>query len=66
LAGVAAQIAPELPPVLVGALIRAWTQVFGMISFELFGHLVGSVDPSDEFFEYQTAAMAAEFGMTSS
>ena len=37
-----------------------------MISFELFGHLVGSVDPADEFFEYQTAAMAAEFGMTSS
>jgi AcrR family transcriptional regulator len=48
---VAAAIAPGLPaPVVVRAII-AWTQLYGMISFELFGHLVGSVDPSDEFFD---------------
>jgi hypothetical protein len=29
-----------------------------MISFELFGHLVGSVDPSDEFFAYAVERMA--------
>ncbi len=60
LAGV---IAPELPaPVLIRALI-AWTQLFGMISFELFGHLVGSVDPSDAFFDHVTEQMADFVGL---
>jgi AcrR family transcriptional regulator len=52
-------IAPDVPePVVLRALI-AWTQLFGMISFELFGQLVGSVDPSDEFFGYAVEQMAA-------
>lgn len=56
-------IAPELPaPVLTRALI-AWTQLFGMISFELFGHLVGSVDPSDAFFDHATEQMADFVGL---
>jgi AcrR family transcriptional regulator len=63
LRGLAAAIAPELPgPVLTCALI-AWTQLFGMISFELFGQLVGSVDPSDEFFANATARMAELVGL---
>jgi AcrR family transcriptional regulator len=61
--GLAAQIAPELPPaVLVNALI-AWTQLFGMVSFELFGQLVGSVDPSDEFFAAAAERMADLVGL---
>jgi AcrR family transcriptional regulator len=56
---VADAIAPDIPePVIVRALI-AWTQLFGMISFELFGQLVGSADPSDEFFGYAVEQMAA-------
>jgi AcrR family transcriptional regulator len=56
-------IAPELPgPVLTCALI-AWTQLFGMISFELFGQLVGSLDPTDEFFAHTTARMADFVGL---
>lgn len=59
----AASVAPGLPgPVLTCALI-AWTQLFGMISFELFGQLVGSVDPSDEFFANATARMAELVGL---
>ncbi|WP_028922694.1 TetR/AcrR family transcriptional regulator [Pseudonocardia acaciae] len=59
----AASVAPELPaPVLTCALI-AWTQLFGMISFELFGQLVGSVDPTDEFFANATARMAELVGL---
>ncbi|MEP7025797.1 MAG: TetR/AcrR family transcriptional regulator [Actinomycetota bacterium] len=55
---VAAAIAPDVPgPVIVRALI-AWTQLFGMISFELFGQLVGSADPSDEFFARAVQEMA--------
>jgi Tetracyclin repressor-like, C-terminal domain len=56
---VADAIAPDVPePLIVRALI-AWTQLFGMISFELFGQLVGSADPSDEFFGYAVEQMAA-------
>jgi AcrR family transcriptional regulator len=47
-----ADVAPELPPATLNRAIVAWTQLFGMISFELFGQLVGSVDPSDEFFDH--------------
>jgi AcrR family transcriptional regulator len=57
-ATVAAAIAPDVPgPVLVRTLM-AWTQLFGMISFELFGQLVGSADPADEFFGFAVEAMA--------
>jgi AcrR family transcriptional regulator len=56
---VAGAIAPDVPePEIIRALI-AWTQLFGMISFELFGQLVGSVDPSDEFFGYAVEQLAA-------
>jgi hypothetical protein len=34
-----------------------------MISFELFGQLVGSVDPSDEFFDHATEQMARFAGL---
>jgi AcrR family transcriptional regulator len=63
LTDLAAQIAPELPPsVLCGAVV-AWTQLFGMLSFELFGQLVGSVDPSDEFFADTVERMAGLVGL---
>ena len=48
---------------LVGAAIRLWVQLFGMISFELFGHLVGSVDPAEEFFEHEIAAVVGRLGL---
>jgi AcrR family transcriptional regulator len=57
-----AAIAPGVPaPVLARALI-AWTQLFGMISFELFGQLVGTADPSDDFFGYAVDQMADLIG----
>ncbi|MFC0548006.1 TetR/AcrR family transcriptional regulator [Kutzneria chonburiensis] len=58
-------IAPELPPEVLARAIVAWTQLFGMISFELFGQLVGSVDPSDEFFAYAVDVLADLVGMPS-
>jgi hypothetical protein len=44
-------------------MLVAWTQLFGMLSFELFGHLVGSVDDNDAFFDHATAAMARYVGL---
>jgi len=62
-AALAEAIAPELPgPVLIRCLV-AWTQLFGMVSFELFGQLVGSVDPSDEFFAHAVEQMADFVGL---
>jgi AcrR family transcriptional regulator len=56
---VAGAIAPGVPePVIVRVLI-AWTQLFGMISFELFGQFVGSADPADDFFDYAIEQMIA-------
>lgn len=62
LRALARQTAPELPEDVLLRTLIAWTQLFGMLSFELFGHLVGSVDPSDEFFEHAVRAMASFIG----
>ncbi len=51
------------PDVLVRAVI-AWTQLFGMISFELFGQFVGSFEPADALFAYTVARLAAFVGFS--
>jgi AcrR family transcriptional regulator len=65
-AQLAAVVAPGLPPVVVVRAVLAWTQLYGMISFELFGHLVGSLDPSDDFFAHATEQMADFVGLPGS
>lgn len=44
--------------------LMAWTWLFGAVSFELFGHLVGSVDDPDVFFGHQLDRMARILGLT--
>jgi AcrR family transcriptional regulator len=56
---VAGAIAPGVPEPVVVRVLIAWTQLFGMISFELFGQFVGSADPADEFFGYAIEQMIA-------
>jgi AcrR family transcriptional regulator len=54
------------PPLTADVLNRgivAWTQLFGMVSFELFGQFVGSVDPADEFFTHTIGQMADIVGL---
>ncbi|MHB1594257.1 MAG: TetR/AcrR family transcriptional regulator [Streptosporangiaceae bacterium] len=63
MAGLAAAIAPGIPAPVVARALIAWTQLFGMISFELFGQLVGSADPADEFFAYAVDQMANLVGL---
>ncbi|TDP94809.1 TetR/AcrR family transcriptional regulator [Labedaea rhizosphaerae] len=53
----------DLPADAVTRAILAWTQLFGMISFELFGQLVGSVDPSKPFFDHCVESMADFVGL---
>ncbi|MEI8405843.1 MAG: TetR/AcrR family transcriptional regulator [Actinomycetes bacterium] len=47
-----------LPDDLIADGLMAWTSVFGLISFELFGHLVGSVADPTVFFASQVARIA--------
>jgi AcrR family transcriptional regulator len=50
------------PDALVRAVI-AWAQLFGMISFELFGQFVGSFEPADALFAYAVAQLTAFVGL---
>jgi AcrR family transcriptional regulator len=59
----AATIAPELPADALTRAVVAWTQLFGMISFELFGQFVGSYDPTDDFFAYAVEQLADYVGV---
>jgi AcrR family transcriptional regulator len=43
--------------------MMAWTQLFGMVSFELFGQFVGSFDPPEAFFAHAVAEMTAFVGL---
>jgi len=57
---VSAAVAPGVPAGIAARGLIAWTQLFGMLSFELFGQLVGTADPADDFFSYaidQTATL---------
>ena len=55
--------APQLPPDALVRAVIAWTQLFGMVSFELFGQFVGSFEPADPFFDHAVAQMAAFVGL---
>ncbi|WP_439384444.1 TetR/AcrR family transcriptional regulator [Amycolatopsis lexingtonensis] len=50
-------------PETVARLLMAWTQLFGAISFDLFGQYVGSVDPADAFFAHSAKRMAEFVGL---
>ncbi|MFD9129529.1 TetR/AcrR family transcriptional regulator, partial [Kitasatospora sp. NPDC059571] len=63
LAAVTAQLAPGLAESVLARTAIAWTQLFGMIGFELFGHLVGTLDPADAFFGYAVEQMADFVGL---
>jgi AcrR family transcriptional regulator len=45
------ELMSDVPPEIVTRSLMAWTQLFGLISMELFGHLVGSVTDNDAFFD---------------
>ena len=56
-------IAPGVPEPLIARALVAWTQLFGMVSFELFGQLAGGADPADSFFGYAVEQMAGYLGL---
>jgi len=55
-----------LPGVPDGAIVQgieAWAEIFGLVSFELFGHLVGSVGDNERFFLSAVGRMATRVGL---
>jgi AcrR family transcriptional regulator len=58
-----AELAPGVPRKALLRVAIAWTQLFGMISFELFGQLVGTLDPADDFFTAASTQMAEFIGL---
>jgi AcrR family transcriptional regulator len=60
---VAEAIAPGVDDGVLARALIAWTQLFGMISFELFGQFVGTLEPADAFFGYTAEQMADYIGL---
>lgn len=53
-----------LPDEVLVRTLMAWTTVFGTVSFELFGHFVGSVSDPAAYFDEVVARLAADIGFT--
>jgi hypothetical protein len=54
---------PGLAPEVITAALMAWTQLFGMVSLELFGHYVGATTDFDVVFEYSMRLVASLVGL---
>ncbi|MFC0004597.1 TetR/AcrR family transcriptional regulator [Micromonospora siamensis] len=63
LAELAAAVFPGLPEALLARGMAGWTQLFGVISFELFGRLNRTVPHRDAYFDHQTGLMADLIGL---
>jgi AcrR family transcriptional regulator len=59
----AVMVAPGVPPGVLARAVVVWTQLFGMISFELFGQFARTIEPADEFFEYAVEQMLRYLGL---
>jgi AcrR family transcriptional regulator len=53
----------DVPVELVVRTLMAWTTVFGTVSFELFGHLVGSVSDLDAYYDLVIERLARDIGL---
>jgi AcrR family transcriptional regulator len=63
LAEIAARFFPGLPPAVLARGMAGWTQLFGLISFELFGRLEQAVSHRAEYFDHQIDLMADLIGL---
>ncbi|MGW2595431.1 TetR/AcrR family transcriptional regulator [Streptomyces sp. NPDC001515] len=59
----AAAFAPGLPPGAAAPLVAAWSQLFGLLSFELFGQFQGVVEDREVFFRHAAAELGRTVGL---
>ena len=57
------EVAPGMPVEVFFAALVAWTQLFGLISFELFGRINRALPHRDEYFDHQIGLMADLVGL---
>ena len=53
----------DLPADVLVRVVAAWTQLFGLVTFELFGQTHGAITAHAELFEATTRAMATFIGL---
>jgi AcrR family transcriptional regulator len=58
------QVGTHLPAPVLAEVVAAWAQLFGLVSFELFGQFNRVVEARDEFFDRAAARLAHELGLT--
>jgi AcrR family transcriptional regulator len=63
LAAVATQIAPGLPEELLLLGMTGWLELFGTVSFELFGQLNNVIEARAQFFDQQMELMSDLMGL---
>ncbi|MEU6123021.1 TetR/AcrR family transcriptional regulator [Streptomyces sp. NPDC047123] len=59
----AADLAPDLPPAVIMALVAAWAQLFGLVGFEVFGQFHRIVEDRPEFFVHAATQLAHGVGL---
>ncbi|MFJ4819382.1 TetR/AcrR family transcriptional regulator [Streptomyces sp. NPDC088801] len=59
----AADLAPDLPPEVVTALVAAWAQLYGLVGFELFGQFNRVVVDRETFFRHAVGRLARGVGL---
>ncbi|MFI7237623.1 TetR/AcrR family transcriptional regulator [Streptomyces cyaneofuscatus] len=63
---IAADITPDLPPAVAPALVAAWAQLFGLISFEIFGQFNRMVEAREQLFRQAAGELARSVGLRGS
>ncbi|MER7951293.1 TetR/AcrR family transcriptional regulator [Streptomyces sp. NPDC096079] len=58
-----ADFAPDLPPALAISLVAAWSQLFGLVSFEVFGQFHRVVEDRDAFFAAAARRLGQDVGL---
>jgi AcrR family transcriptional regulator len=58
-----AELAPDLPQASMAGLTAAWSQLFGLVGFEVFGHFNKVVEAREEFFDHSCSQLAHQVGL---
>jgi AcrR family transcriptional regulator len=59
----AQELAPDLPPAVITALVAAWAQLYGLVGFELFGQFNRMVADRATFFRHAAAQLGHGVGL---
>jgi hypothetical protein len=60
----AAELGVDLPREVVAGLVAAWSQLFGLVSFELFGQFENMISARGQFFDRAVERLAEAVGFT--